>query len=518
MITLLFQSLVSTQLVIESQFKASKCAGPPDTIYGFYVPDVTAYDSLSNYTWPPFWTFHAPQATVGSCGNLAVPIPGSCCIQSLDYSSSTPYNSGIPRLYVDKSSVNDVVSASADGTQYCYAEASDFNDYSSLLGYRFVYLLPNGDNCIDSSFKCNNGVLRIYNGTGCQGSVQTVTLSTTAQSSTGVAGSINAQLVTITQGNLLVSWVVDIPWKFIIAHWDGIGVVCAIFFILGMLIGLVLFVKDLLQVIKTRDKSPSKVLAVAAKLFWFLYILFSFLYWAVLFPTTEVVAQFSEIVAVSLGIASLLSVYSSLYILFSLFPDLKLRIKIAGYVSMLLLHFGLYGSMYFNYYFNGGNDNVYYSSDWTGLSASLNKWYNYYLYWILWMFLFDTFVPITVGLRIISLKNSKNVVQAIPILLQHNSKIVYWVGGQVLGFIFYYIISFIKFNTYLCGNDLMYLNMSAFLTFCLILHGVFTDSIIEIIVTLTKQNYTTPKVEKLKKGNTVSHNEPNSPATTMELL
>ncbi|KAJ3253379.1 hypothetical protein HK103_000699 [Boothiomyces macroporosus] len=373
--------LYSTQLVIESQFKAKNCAGPPDTIYGFNVPDVTAYASSSNYTWPTFWTFHASQATIGSCGNLAVSIPGSCCIESLDYPDSAPYNSGIPKLYVDKNSVNDVVMPSVDGTQYCYVEASDFNDYSSLFGYRFVYLLPNGDSCIDNTFKCNNGVLKIYNGTGCQGSVKTITLTTTSTPYVGLAGSINAQLITITQGNLIVSWVVDLPWKYVIAHWNGVGIVCAIFFFLGMIIGLSLFVKDILYLTKTKDFAPSKLLAVCAKLFWFLYVLVSFLYWAVLFPTTEVVAQFSEVVAVSLAIASILSVFSSLYILFSLFPSLKLPFKVAGYVFILLLHFGLYGSMYYNYYFNGGDNNIYYSSDWASLSVSLNQWYNYYLYW-----------------------------------------------------------------------------------------------------------------------------------------
>ncbi|KAJ3319241.1 hypothetical protein HDV06_006569 [Boothiomyces sp. JEL0866] len=439
MIILLLE-LVTAQLVIESQFKAQKCAGPPDTIYGFVVPDVTAYAGSSNYTWPTFWNFHSLQATVGSCGNLAVSIPGSCCIESLDFAASSPYNSGIPKLYEDKSSVNSVVTSSVDGTQYCYAEARDYNDYSALFGYRFVYLLPNGDNCIDNTFKCNNGVLKIYNGTGCQGSVDTITLSTTSSSHNGVAGSINAQLVTITQGNLVVSWVVDLPWKYVIAHWDGIGIVCAIFFFLGMIIGLSLFVKDLLHVVKTRDISTSKILALSAKLFWFLYVLFSFLYWAILFPSTEGVAQFSEVVSVSLAIASLLSV-------------------------------------------------------------------------ILWMFIFDTFVPIMVGLRIISLKNSKNFFESIPLLLRHHPKLIYWILGQVLGFIFYYVISYIKFNTYLCGNDLMYLNMSAFLTFCLILHGVFTDSIIEIIITLTKQSNSTPQKQKNLKNS-----EPNSPATNMELL
>ncbi|KAJ3254536.1 hypothetical protein HK103_007090 [Boothiomyces macroporosus] len=307
---------IGATLLVENQFFSKKCAGSPDTIYVFNVSDPYAYDPTLNETWPSFFRFHFQDFTVGDTDNCYVPIPGTACTGSLDLQASFPYDSGSTSWFDTMSDIETVVPISANGHEYCQLFASNFNDTTSLLGYKAIFLKVNDFVCYDGHFKCGTaGNFSYYGGTNCNGTLLSA-ISITGQAVSlqdANLGNISVVMKTFDTASMFYDWWQFTPGIFLVPQFDmPFDYISAVAFTLSILVGLYIPYITITTLRKVKKAFRfMNYLIITSQLLMVIWLIMKMIFWLTIFKDYESMAIFAEIREIFFNLGTFLSVIVS---------------------------------------------------------------------------------------------------------------------------------------------------------------------------------------------------------------
>ncbi|KAJ3276649.1 hypothetical protein HDV01_004182 [Terramyces sp. JEL0728] len=471
--------ICSATLLVENQYFKHHCAGPPDTIYVFNVSDPFAYDPTLNETFPSYFRFHFGDVTVGDAANCYVPIPGIACTDSLDPSLSLPYLSGSTTWFQDIDNLEASVPTGANGFTYCLLFAANIGDSSALLGYEAMLLLEKKEQCYDDYFKCDtNGDFSHYESKGCTGAIlDQIGINTTAQVlESPHLGNITVQLKTFTTAQEFYSWNQHVPTVDLVPQFDtAIDYIAAVVFGIAITLALSLPVSTVMQYLK--DKKRLKIvnyIVLISHFFFFFWSIMVMLFWRLTFPVIESMAIFAEFRQNFFNIASLLFTMRTGHMIYVL------------HVFVFVVHAVCMGSSYNEYLANGGDNNYILSVD-PNTANFLNSWDNASYFWIIFMFVWNCTPPLLISLKLITLKymtaskNDKSHAEVIKKLFQIDRHLPLLLAGQIAVISGYLILKYLKLQTPILRNDIVYQDVTSFGTFFMIVHVILSSRINETI-------------------------------------
>ncbi|KAJ3309592.1 hypothetical protein HDV04_005912 [Boothiomyces sp. JEL0838] len=443
----------SADLITEGQYYSIDCSGPVDVVYVFKTNHTFDYISWSpslNETWPPYFKFHSTEASVGDTGSVYVPISGKNCISSTDFTNSAPYQSGYSLMYTGGYSLDTIPNAS-NGYSYCFLMSNNFNDPTILDGYKAAYFKQNDQACYDDHYKCStNRVFSYFPGAGCSGSPESISLpSTLQQFNSSSLGSISVQTFQFQNASVYFSWSYYVPMQYVVPHFKSVSDIFALLVFLSCFIPPFYVLYETYKKIKSSGQYlfAHKVM-IAEQVTYILYFLLFMIYWALLVKDVATDAVLSELAFVCAGIATLLSCLMTSFLISDIiFRDSKVLAQRVNAITLGFIHLLLYGSGYIEWIMEMG-PGVYSNSVYNFVST----WSKFIIYWYLFIFTYNTVVPIVVAYRI---KSSFSTTTSINDL---DPKLKYYIPGQVMAFIMYAAVFYIKFSTSLLGNDLAFNN------------------------------------------------------------
>ncbi|KAJ3273418.1 hypothetical protein HDV01_004488 [Terramyces sp. JEL0728] len=433
-------------LVTEGQYFTNDCQGPVDVAYVFETNHTYSYTHWSaslNETWPPFFKFHSYEASVGDIGDVYVSIPGKTCIATANYAESKPYQSGYSLMYTEGYGLDSISKASND-YKYCYLLSSDFDDPSILNGYKAAYFKQNDLVCYDDHYKCStNGVFTFYSEAGCTGSLESTTLpSTLSAISSPSLGAISAQVFQMQNATVYFSWSYYVPMEDVVPHFNTVSDIFALLVFLGSFIPpfCVLYLTCRKIKISHQFLYAHKVM-IAEQVMYILYFLLFIIYWALLVNDTATDAILSEMSFICAGVATLLSCLMTSFLISDiLFREQKVLAQRINGLGLAFIHLLLYGSGYIEFILE------------MGPGVYPDSLFNFIIYWYLFIFTYNTVVPIVVAYRI---KSNFSTTASINDL---DPKLKFYIPGQIMAFIMYAAVFYIKYSTALLGNDVAFNN------------------------------------------------------------
>ncbi|KAJ3274746.1 hypothetical protein HDV01_002268 [Terramyces sp. JEL0728] len=471
-------SLAKADVLLELQYKSKECKGQPDTMYVFSVSDPWAYqqwDASLNETWAPYFKFQSTEMTVYDCGNVYVPIPGYCCIGSMDITLSFPYYSGIALGYDQPSS--DLLPVGAIGS-YCYLAVQDVNDTTALNGYQEIYAKPDGGNCIDGYYQCKiDGTaysFTVFPVQNCNGQGETISLTTNAQNYTSILlGNITAQYLAISDASETFSWVAYTPMEILVPHFDYYFDFIALFLFVAslVLISYTIFAigKEMVQ---KKLYKRSQIITFIGQVLWLMYISGVMIVWCVPFPDLVPMAAFQEYIGIAHGLSMLASCLFTTMLLNSVILQDYRYAKYICWLALVVIHVALFGSNYDMWYLNGGEGEANTNQE---IFRFLIKWNGYSAYWTYFVFIYNTVVPLIISYKIMFLAGRIGEIRSFLNRVQKiDPYFVYIVLGQFLLVTANAVLVHIKLYTSLLGNDLVYNDTLGFSGIILSAHSFLT--------------------------------------------
>ncbi|KAJ3253388.1 hypothetical protein HK103_000708 [Boothiomyces macroporosus] len=472
---------VAADLILELQYKQKECKGPPDTFYAFEVANpwgYAPYDPSLNETWSPYFKFQATELSVGDCGNVYVPIPGYCCIGTMDISLSFPYYSGIALEY--NQPLTDLLPVGARGSSYCALGVQNINDTFALNGYKGIWALPNGGNCIDNYYQCKvNGstaVFSVYSQPNCNGVEESIQLTFQIQNYTSdLLGNVTVQYLTVTDAAMFYSWVAYMPMEILVPHFDYyFDFIALVLFVISMLMLLYTLYSTGMEMLTKKVCKFSQIITLVGQFLWLLYISGVMVAWCVPFPQLVQMAAFEEYVGITHSLSMLAScVLTTMLLNTILFPDYWYA-RYISWSTLVIVHVGLFGSNYDMWYLNGGQGEANTNMD---FFRFLLKWNGYGIYWTYFVFVYNTIIPLLISYKIMLLagKFEKGHYSSFFKRIQKiDPYFILIIFGQLLVVTANAVLNSIKLYTSMLGNDLVYNDTLGCSALILTLHSFFT--------------------------------------------
>ncbi|KAJ3269335.1 hypothetical protein HDV01_001579 [Terramyces sp. JEL0728] len=467
-------------LLVEVQYLDNYCSGPPDNIYVFetnYAYSFLPWFPSLNETWPPYYKFHSIEATVGSPGSVFVVAPGQTCFISLDYARSSPYYSGYTLFYTGGYGL-DTIPQVANGLQYCFLTSNDFSNSSNLNGYKAAYFRPSDNACYDDHYGCSTGgVFTYYSDLGCSGAAESIVLSTQLlQTPTRFLGNISSQLYTVQAATLFFSWMKNVPHALGVPRMTTVGDWCALIFaVSSLVIGLIMLYKTFTNLRNAKGKLTAKLINFIAQICFLGYYIGSVVYWC------TVVTQYQQAVLstasfVTLGVGTLLDcILTSFLVSDVLFERKKKIVQCINVIFIVSLHIATFGSSYGGMYILNIGPPTYPIP----LLVSMGEWQKLSVFWILFTFIYNTTVPILVGLKLIRIqaldKDSKREMNKV------DPNLKYYIACQFVAFGMYATAFVLQNYTYALGSDFGYQNAIPYCFCGMAFHTFLTSKIFGII-------------------------------------
>ncbi|KAJ3251982.1 hypothetical protein HK103_001895 [Boothiomyces macroporosus] len=482
---LLLWNFAAADLIMEGQYFSKYCQGPPDSIYLFETVNTYSYIQWSpslNETWAPYFKFHSYEASVGDYGNVYVSIPGQNCIESVKYESSTPYWSGYSLFYSSGYGL-DTIPKLANGYQYCYLVSNNFNDTSTLRGYKASYYRPNDNTCYDDYYKCSStGVFSFYPNAGCSGSPETISMpSILTPIISPHLGNISVQLYTVTGASLFFSWTTVIPSEDIVPTFDNVGDWFALLFtIITLGIGLYMCYHTYVAVKKAKKLLFTQISNIVAQTFWMTYYIGCTIFWSLVATNVYIIGGISQANSVTFGVATFLGCLLTSYLVSDvLLYEKRELLRIINPIVLIAIHVGFFGANYGGIFILNVGPPVYTIAQ----IQLVNAWRKYAIFWTLFVFTFNSVVPIMVAFKLIKIQMQKKAHKEIN-LIDPNLK--FYIIGQILTFAMNAIMFIVKNYTYLLGNDLAFNNTNPYNIFTWAVHSFLTTKIYEVISSSAK--------------------------------
>ncbi|KAJ3318426.1 hypothetical protein HDV06_000502 [Boothiomyces sp. JEL0866] len=490
-------SQTRADLITEGQYYTIDCKGPVDVVYVFETNHTFSYTGWSpslNETWPPYFKFHSSEASVGDTGDVYIPVSGKTCISSADFSLSKPYQSGYSLMYT-RGYAADTIPKASNSYNYCYLLSNNFNDHTILDGYKAAYFKENDIACYDNHYKCTtNGIFIYFQGSGCIGASESITMpSNVEQVHSPNLGDISVQLYQFQNASVYFSWSYYVPMQDVVPHFNNAPDIIALLVFLASFIPPISVLFETVQ--KTRSSSQllfAHKVIIAEQVMYILYFLLFMIYWALLVKDVITDAILSELSFICAGVATLLSCLMTSFLISDIiFREQKILAQRINGIGLGLIHLLLYGSGYIEWILEMGPG--YYPDSVFNFVATWNKFVHD----------INLVVPIVVAYR---LKSSFSTTTSINDL---DPKLKYYIPGQIMAFIMYAAVFYIKFSTSILGNDLAFNNTIPYQCLPLAVLSLLNSKIAKVISRASKgkksptkgstTNVQTPTIDQEKR-------------------
>ncbi|KAJ3271812.1 hypothetical protein HDV01_006324 [Terramyces sp. JEL0728] len=465
-------------VIVQSQYYTNDCSGAPPVIYVF-----------NNNKYSVFYNFTTELVPLTSCGNHM--LGGNCCYSSLIPQWTAPFGSGSTFASSNSfgSDLSNYIPQGASTHQYCSIQASQTQ--------QMVLLTPQND-CIDGLFQCfQNGTFRLFEKKQCTGKFDEFQLSLTPQAfNSQFLGSIKGHFGAIA-GNLQYSWVAAIPNALLIPQFNKADdYLAAIAISLGIMFQFTKLLQSIYKIVQSKlGFVYVHIMTITCQVFYLFWGILSYIFWVYYFKSTESMAIFSEFIAISYGIGTLASTFLTNTLIFSVLYEFSNISKSIVYVVVILLHIGLNGGSYTNYYLNGGGT--------------------------FFMLIWNCFWPMYFAFTMVKFGSQEtSIVRVLYLLNEIDPALVYLLSGQVLVFGLYYVLKIFDWYTGIFGSDLVEINIVAYTTTCLLLHSIFTLRIIESLKLVGKNNFGSSSKgtpTHLKSDSIMTNNADDSKRSTAEI-
>ncbi|KAJ3311565.1 hypothetical protein HDV04_003943 [Boothiomyces sp. JEL0838] len=471
----LLTALVAGAILVENQYFEKKCVGPPNTIYAFSVSNPFAYDPSLNETWPSFFRFHFEEFSVGDTDNCYTPIAGTACTSSLRQDLSFPYSSGSTSWFPNLQNISTVVSQAANGYTYCMIYANDFDSPKDLFGFKAI-LFRSDDNCYDEHFKCgSNGTFSFYESRGCN-EIPAIAVDIHKEISIDSVyfGNVTLRMETFSNAAMYYDWIqfsptadlvprFDMPWDYISAFLYCISLILALYIPIHTIYRLR---------IKKLELKVMHYIVISSQLCMFLWIAMSLIFWLLIFEDNEQLAIFAEFRDIFLNIGTLLSSISTgiLYVT-----------AICNCQSLITIHIALDGPNYLLYFYNGGDNNIFYSGD-SSIISSVTTWENLGYLWVISLFAWNFAVPMIICLKCLELKSENlTYIKRFGVILSADPQLPYLFAIQLFSVIGYSFMSYVLFSTSWLGSNMGFQDGKAVGIFFMMLNVSFSLRINESV-------------------------------------
>ncbi|KAJ3276043.1 hypothetical protein HDV01_006213 [Terramyces sp. JEL0728] len=480
--------------VLESQYLTENCKGAPPSLYVFNEQNFQDGWFLPNETWSPFYIYvNYWLYDIRSCGYLpeVVHLPYSCCYTSLNATFSFPYLSGAPQYFDEINQVNHYLPKVMLGEKYCRMNRVDFSDNSQLFGYSIIYLQPQADTCVDDWFSCSaDGTLTIYNDTGCSGFSEQFILNGLNQTfSSSIAGDFVAQLATITEATMYVTWQAYFPYSLVMPYFNypSCAVALAVYCLCILIAAFMLCWTLYLNRANLKNLKPVVLLTIVCQTFWFIWPILKMWDFIDRFPSNEQEAAVGEAMNIAAALATLCSVWITNTILFSAFQIRKSIYKIAITIAVLLVNVCFQIPIYYYYWTACGPG--YCPPD--QVQDVISRWAPFKVYWIFFMLLWNSGVPIAVSLKVLAVFDQGRSWRRLKILQAADPYLIPLLFGNLCCFVFYLTSNYLNSYSAVYYDDFVAMNMSAYNTLSLILHSAFTVQITQSIKRVSQLKFST---------------------------
>ncbi|KAJ3251986.1 hypothetical protein HK103_001899 [Boothiomyces macroporosus] len=470
---LILYPLIRADRLIEGGYFGRDCTGPPDTMYVFDTNYTFAYTSYSQdlaETWPPFYKFHANEAAVGDTGLVGIPLTGKTCIVTTNYLLSRPYWSGYTLFYNDTNQSENVPVA-AEGAIYCYLRSNDFGNRNNLNGYLAAYFKTNDKICYDDHYRCfENGTFEYYTLDGCTGIAETLQMNSSLNKLVSLyLGNISSQLYTANHGKIQFSWLFAIPVEQLVPKFDIPTDYLALgLYIISIGLGLYGVINALISATSSKGILPSHIVKVVDVIYWSLPV-----------ENFTIIAWLYEWLSVVSGLASFTTCFLTSFLVSEvLCYNHRELSRIISCVCLVIIHLAFYGSSYFNYFIDEQNDPI---------VQPLLIWHNYTVYWIYFLFFYNTLIPILAAKKFLALKDIRKKLKVNLI----DPKLKYYIICQVLAFMLYAIVFYMIRYTSCFYSDFIVLDIRAVYTFSLAVQTLMTS---RMYVTIRKASKFCPTI------------------------
>ncbi|KAJ3251427.1 hypothetical protein HK103_002407 [Boothiomyces macroporosus] len=403
----------------------------------------------------PLYTVSIIENPIGVCGMDEVPKGTGCCLSSLDINESLGYGSNSYN-YLASISVDGSIPISANNYNYCVLNALDS---SALFGYHQLYLL-NGT-CYQH-FYCSSDGLRFYQYPNCQGIFSLPLPNTTV-------GNFSYSSSTVNNANQTFDWTGYFPGGLFVPQYKSAFEVFSLIFYLLSIIGYFGYFAFCLREFILKRKSRDLYLALT-ELAWCFSIIYELVYLNVLVNDIQTVILM-DVVATFEMAPSLFSTMISGSMLLDIFNlNTRIQYQMAVYGGLTLVFVVLYGPEIVSYLIQwfGYQDISFYLH----ISAS-----NFYLYWFIFVMIFDSFPPLTLLVMIVKQflvkRNRANITGTLFDYLVKNWRIVALLVFQVCNSVVYFVLSYIKRQTNNLHNDRNAVAMSGYIVLVYFLHNTF---------------------------------------------
>ncbi|KAJ3272440.1 hypothetical protein HDV01_005509 [Terramyces sp. JEL0728] len=402
-------------LVFQSGWYAGRCSGSPDTMLIFNDSNPTPQYAINDYYSP-----------IPYCGLDLVSIDIGCCISTITPVDPPDYQSSSNNYFTNN--LKESIPRSAIGKSFCHIHASN---NASLFGYQDMYLSSSGK-CLENYFKCTNNNLEIYNASACTGSVEVYSVLSNANILSASIGNVTLSKLDVTDGEMTAQWTTFIPYVDLIPNFSEPDEIFSLIVTIAVLISAFYSFYYLILDYLARKRAMD---------FWhILCILESIVkltlytaYQYTIFTSENALNIFTLILNIT-NIGSLMSTITSCLILISIVNVNLVWVKIGCVVFLILLHFALYGLIYYAYTIAMIDPSIFMSE--YSLANTLGN------YWLGFAVVFNFIPPLWILGRIIRVqyyksKRAEDNSAALPY-----KKVIFLILGQLITGIWVFLLNF----------------------------------------------------------------------------
>ncbi|KAJ3318909.1 hypothetical protein HDV06_006961 [Boothiomyces sp. JEL0866] len=441
-------------LMFESVWRSGECQGPPTSM--------SIYDesTVINY----LYTFSSNDYILPMCGSNPLKIYSGCCGASLDLGLTLGYESWSEQPVTS----NEISNApkSTNGNYYCALRS--LSAYS-LSNYSWIYALADGG-CTINGLKCHsNRTVHIYDQTDCSGSYIVSNINTPQMIFTESFGNFSAEFLQVNAGSLVFTWVTYSPeiieYTELFPVWLPIEYAAYILMTVAGLLSLIRCVYFSMMYRKHRRNMD--LYRAVNTLLWFLWDVFTYLYYTVMFSTNEgwmILAQFLNFV---FNTATYMTAAGTL--MFFLEIQRKEKYYNIGLIVLFVYQLITAGSNYLAYF------------KWVDATA---LFFDYWAYlnpvWIVSVYLFDTFPQLILVYSLVRARRrgSKTLFNEFKTFLSENKIYSILVFLHFCNMIGFYTIMYLTSYSEALGNDRVYLAMCGPLAMVDTIHSILNSTIL----------------------------------------
>ena len=442
----------------------SRCATPPDVVYGMQAEHELKFIQGENEVWPPFMQYWAPFWPIGVCGNLVSRMDGLCCTSILT-----------PEKFGGITSVTTLDAPTLPANQATFPTVmanAQFCVLSNFMGYPELYVGTSGA-CIEGVLTCStSGALSIYPEPGCMGTAQTYPLTATPSGHTdsSINSTFTGEFRRISSAPAKkIGWTEQMPSTLLVIDnstvMGGFATACYVI-IAAFEAGMLVYFSYRLFKIRTLGG----LFLVICHFFWVLYIALIINYNYRAFANKTELLNSLAAWAFFYGLATLMTAICTTNFIVVFWRLDKLKI-ILLYAAVFSVHFGLTGDRYLYGW-------LYRADAPTPFDDALTIWGSQVSFvWIVFLIVYDL-IPICIVVARASLLNPGSFWQKLKTAMEIDLVAAVMFYFQFFIVIGYSLNEYFRQQTPIMGDDKNYMASKSFSIILMVTHSLLNTIII----------------------------------------